>query len=273
VFGGQTDPVALAGTALEATAALGYLGLAALARRGGRGWPAWRVWCFLAGLAVVALTLQSAVARYDDIFWVHVMQHQLLMCIAAALLSLGAPILLALRVVPAVAGRRVVGVLHCRGLDWMNRPAAAVHLPAHYLGMMYLYLLTPAYALSERHIAIHETVHAFFLACGLMFWAPVLGQLPSRWRPSHRTKQLMVAVGLPANLLLAVLVALLGEPALGSRATLLGVLALAVGGVATTAFGLVLLQATKTRRRVSRMSVAATGTTPDGALLAVTRRA
>jgi putative copper resistance protein D len=270
VFGWQTDPVALAGTALEATTALGYLGLAALARRGGRSWPAWRTRCFLAGLGVVALSLQSGLAREDEIFWVHVMQHQLLMCVAAALLSLGAPIVLVLRVAPAVAGRRLVGLLHGRGLDWMNRPAAAVHLPAHYLGMMYLYLLTPAYALSERHIVIHEAVHAYFLGCGLMFWAPVLGQLPSRWRPAHRTRQLMVAVCLPANLLLAVLVGFLGEPELGTRATFLGVLALAVGGVVTTAFGLVLLQLTRPRRRVS---VAATGTTPGRAVLAVTRRA
>lgn len=270
MFGWQTDPLPLAGTALEAVVALGYLAVMARVRLGGRGWPAWRAWCFLAGVASVAVSLQSGLARYDDIFWVHIVQHQILMCVAAALLSLGAPVALVLRATSTRAGRRLVGVLHGRCLGWMNRPSAAVHLPAHYLGMMYAYLLTPAYALGERHVAIHEAVHAYFLVCGLMFWAPVLGQLPSRWRPAHRTKQLMVAVGLPANLLLAAILAVFGEPGVGSRDAVVGAVVLVSCGVATTLFGLVLVQVTRPRRRLSTRP---TGVVPGRALLAVTRRA
>jgi cytochrome c oxidase assembly factor CtaG len=247
----QTGPLELTGLGIEAALAVGYCGLVARVKRDGGEWPIARLVCFVGGLAVLAVSLQSGFARYDEIFWVHVVQHQLLMCAAPALIAVGAPVVLALRALPAANGRRLVGVLHGPALNWMNGRRAAVHLPAHYFGMMYLYLLTPAYALSESNAAFHEFVHLYFIGCGLMFWAPVLHKWPSRWHPARDTRVWMVVAGLPAMLVLAGLVAAfapIGDTSV--HETLVGAAALALSSVATTVFGLWLVAMTAPRRRL-----------------------
>ena len=43
----------------------------------------------------------------------------------------------------------------------------------------------------------HEFVHVCLLACGLMFWVPVLGQDPATRRPRYHRGLAMVAIGVP----------------------------------------------------------------------------
>jgi putative membrane protein len=252
----QTDTLSLVGLALEMGLAAAYVAAALSARRNGRPWSSWRTAAFVAGLVVLATSLQSGFARYDDIFWVHIVQHQLLMNLAPALLMLGAPVILLLRVAPADRARRLVGVLHHRWLNWMNGPSAAIHLPLHYYGIMYVYLLTPVYALGERNEVFHNVVHVYFIGCGLMFWLPVLGRYPSRWHPAQRTKMRMVAIGLPVNLLLAALVAWSApiDAATSRHDTMSGVLALVVGSVFFTLVGLVFVHIARPRRPERRVA-------------------
>lgn len=250
-FAWRGDDLSLAGLSFDVSLLALYLVLAARVRHAGGVWRIWRIACFSAGICVLAVALQSGFARYDEILWVHVTQHQLLMCVAPALLALGAPVVLVLRTVSPAHGRRIVSVLHGPALNWMNRSSAAYFLPLHYFGAMYLYLLTPAYALGQRNVVFHEAAHAYFIACGLMFWTTVLGQLPSPWRPSDRTKSLMVKSGLPCMLALAALLVVIApvNGTSGVRETLLGAFALALGAFITTAFGLAILRMASGRRR------------------------
>src|SRR5438552_3353091 len=85
------DPVALIALA-GAGVAYGW-GIRTLWRvRRGRGVPAWRVLAFGVGLVAVAAALASPIhAAAGLLLWAHMLQHLLLMVVAAPLLVLGAP--------------------------------------------------------------------------------------------------------------------------------------------------------------------------------------
>jgi cytochrome c oxidase assembly factor CtaG len=239
------------GLSLEVALVVAYGWLAVRVSIAGRRWPLVRTTAFVIGVLALVFSLQLGLAPYDETFWVHVLQHMVLMGVAPLLLVLGAPIVLLLRALRPSNGRRLVGLMRHRWLNWMNGPSAALHLPLHYYGIMYLYLLTPAYALSQRNEAFHEFTHLYFIGCGLMFWLPVLGRHPSRWHPTHQTKMRMVAVGIPANLLLAGIIAATAPVSATTSVhdTVVGAAALAVSGVASSVFGLAFLRANAPRQR------------------------
>src|ERR1700760_744059 len=59
-------------------------------------WPVGRVAAFLGALAVLALTLQSSIDAYgQELFWLHMIEHLLLIMVVPVLLILGQPIRLA----------------------------------------------------------------------------------------------------------------------------------------------------------------------------------
>ena len=264
--------VTVVGLSLEAALEAGYIWLSVRVARKGRPWPLARTAAFSSGVLVLVFSLQYGIAAYDEIFWVHVVQHLLLMGVAPALLTLGAPLMLLLRALRRENGRRLVGVLRHRWLNWMNGPSAALHLPLHYYGIMYVYLLTPSYALSQRSAVFHEGTHLYFIGCGLMFWLPILGRHPSRWHPSRQTRVRMVASGVPASLALAALVAALAPVSATTSVhdTIVGAYALAIGGVASSVFGLALLRVAPQQQ--PRPSTAA-GTMRGAVPVPATRRA
>lgn len=202
----QTDAVSLAGLSFEVGLAAAYLLGAKRAGRRHRPWPASSTAAFLGGLAVMAVVLQSPFAAYDDVYWVHVTQHVALMSVAPVLLALGAPVTLCLRALPTSTARRLVGVLHHRVVSGLCGRPAATHLPLDYYGLMFVYLLTPAYALSLHNAPFHIATHVLFLTCGLLFWVPLIGVDPTGWRPSAPARTRMVAAGVPVNAVLALAV-------------------------------------------------------------------
>jgi hypothetical protein len=99
---------------------------------------------------------------------------------------------------------------------------------------------------------VHVAVHAYMLTCGLLFWTGLVGRDPTGWRPSARTKSIMVTLGIPVYLALAAIVSSRDKPlgGLGSlSATHAAAWPLAVGGVTLTFAGLVLLAAQRTGAR------------------------
>jgi len=218
----QTDPVAIAGLVAEVGLALTYVAGAWVVTKRHRPWPARATASFLAGLAVTAFVLQSGFAAYDDVFWVHVVQHAVLMGVAPLLLAFGAPVTLCLPCLPRRGARRLVGALHSRPLRGLcGRPAAA-HLAVDYYGVMFVYLLTPAAALATRNEAFHLATHGIFFLCGLLFWIPIVAADPTPWRPARRTKVLMVAAGVPVGAVLAAVTSSWSVLAATEASTLIG---------------------------------------------------
>jgi cytochrome c oxidase assembly factor CtaG len=194
----QTDAISAIGVVLELAAVASYCYGVARVRANGRTWPKHRVVSFVLGIGAIAFVLQSGFAAYDDeLLWVHTTQHLVLMMVAAPLLALGAPVRLCFAAGSGSIRRFVAALLHDPSMRLVSGTAAAVLLPLDYFGSMAVYLLTPLYRLSELNQGFHDFVHVYFLACGLMFWVPVLGQDPAAWRPSLRLKLGLVSAGIP----------------------------------------------------------------------------
>jgi len=165
-------------------------------------WPARRTAYFLSGIGALALALLSPIQAYDTVlFSVHVAQHMLLTMVAAPLLALGAPVTLALRVAKGRTRRRMVRVLHSPPLRVIGHPLVAWVL---FTLSLYALYFSPLFDLSLRQPLVHDLVHLHFLAAGLLFWWPVVGLDPSRWRMPHIARVGFVFLMVPFHAFLGV---------------------------------------------------------------------
>ena len=162
---------------------------------------------FLAGVAAIAIALQSGIERYDTtLFSVHMVQHILLTMVAAPLIALGGPVTLALRVAsPAGRQRVIMPILHSRAIRVISHPVVAWLLFAGVMWGAHFSLLFDA-ALEDR--GIHDLEHLLFLGAGLLFWWPAVAVDPAPRRLGHPARILYVFLQMPQNTFLAV--ALLG---------------------------------------------------------------
>jgi len=198
----QTDWLNLLALAIEVGLAVWYLVSVRRLEARGRGWSGRRTACFVGGTVLVIVAVQSGLASYDDqVFWIHVIQHLLLMNFAPILFALSAPMTLALQ----ASSRRTQGillrVLHHPVVEFITNPVVVV-VGAY--GTMLVYFLTPFYNFSLEHPWVHDLTHLHFLISGALFWWIVIGRDPSRWRPSFPAKLGVLAAGIPVNAILGV---------------------------------------------------------------------
>jgi cytochrome c oxidase assembly factor CtaG len=194
---------------LDPLVALPLLALAVLYLRGrrrirerGQRWPAQRTGCFLGGLAAIAIALQSPLEAYDTaLFSVHVVQHLTLTMVAAPLLAMGAPITMLLMTVPARSRKRIVKLVHSRPVKVIGHPLIAWVL---FTLTLYALYFSPLFDLSLRNRPVHDLVHLHFIAVGLLFWWPVVGLDPTRWRVHHLARVLYVFLMVPFHAFLGV---------------------------------------------------------------------
>jgi len=168
----------------------------------------WRNAAFLGGLAVIGVALTSPIEAYEgQLFSVHMLQHLLLELVAAPLLLLGAPATLALRAASPSVRRALLAVLHSRAVAVASFPLlawvlfAAVNWGWHFSSLYDQALETPW---------LHDLQHVTFLAAGLLFWWPVVGLDPSRWRLPHPVRLFYLFLAMPQNSFLGV--ALMSAP-------------------------------------------------------------
>lgn len=89
-------------TAVLLAALLLYLAAVVVVRRRGGRWPLARTACFTGGLGIVAAGIMGSPGVYGDagLFWMHMIEHLMLIMAAPWALSLGHPATLLLRVTP-----------------------------------------------------------------------------------------------------------------------------------------------------------------------------
>jgi cytochrome c oxidase assembly factor CtaG len=253
----QTDSVALVGITLELVAALGYAIGVRRVQHFGRRWPIDRTVCFYLGLLCLAFVLQSGFSSYDDdLLWVHMTQHLVLMMLAAPLLAWGAPVRLWFAAGSRPMQRFAAEILHDPSMRLVEGRKASVLLPLDYYGAMALAVLTPLLRLSETSAGFHEFVHVYFLLCGLMFWVPIIGHDPASWRPSFRLKVGLVAAGVPVYIAIAAAMWAEGQfisPDHSLSDIHRGAWTMLVGGVLLSSAGVVVVLAQeRSRRRAAR---------------------
>ena len=164
--------------------------------------PRWRTAGFMAGLAAMLVALASPIEAYEGVlFSVHMVQHMLLELVAAPLLLLGAPVTLALRVATPRLRRRLLRVLHSRVVAVLSFPLlgwlvfAAVNWGWHFSSL---------YDQALENVALHYLQHATFLAASLLFWWPIVGADPARWRLPYPVRLFYLFLAMPQNSFLGV---------------------------------------------------------------------
>ena len=208
LFDWRPEPLILAAVAVAAVAWLWT------ARRVARVHPAhppspWRIAAFLGGLAAIVVALTSPIDAYEgSLFSVHMLQHLILELVAAPLLVLAAPATLALRAASPSVRRRLLCMLHSRLVAVISFPLlawvifAAVNWGWHFSSL---------YDQALENPALHDVEHLTFLAAALLFWWPVVGVDPSRWRLPYPARLFYLFLAMPQNSFLGV--ALMSAPA------------------------------------------------------------
>lgn len=169
----------------------------------------WRSAAFLGGLAAIVVALTSPIDAYEgSLFSVHMLQHLVLELVAAPLLVLAAPATLALRAASLPIRRQLLAFLHSRLVAVVSFPLlawvifAAVNWGWHFSSL---------YDQALENQALHDVEHLSFMAAALLFWWPVVGVDPSRWRLPYPARLFYLFLAMPQNSFLGV--ALMSAPA------------------------------------------------------------
>ncbi|GLZ37775.1 copper resistance protein D [Actinokineospora sp. NBRC 105648] len=199
LFGWRFDLVF--GTAAIVLAVLylrGYLRL----RSRGITWPVGRLIAWLAGCFVVLFATSSGFGRYAPaMFSVHMETHMMLSMLAPVLLVLGAPVTLAMRVLPPAGkdsppGPRewLLAFVHSPVSRFLTNPVVALVL---FVGSFYgLYLTGLFDSALEEHWA-HLAMNAHFLLVGYLFYWPVIGVDPAPRKLPHLGRLGLVFASMP----------------------------------------------------------------------------
>jgi putative copper resistance protein D len=181
--------------------------------------PRRRTVAFLAGILALAFALLSGIGRYDTaLFSIHMVQHVLLMLVAAPLLALAAPITLILRLSSSATRHRwILPVLHSRALRAISHPVVAWML---FVAVMWGTHFSPLFNLSLENPWVHDFEHVLFLAVALLFWWPAVGLDPGPWRMPHPVRGMYVFLQMPQNTFLAVVILYAAAPLYPHYATL-----------------------------------------------------
>jgi len=170
-------------------------------RARGLHWPVGRGVAFLGpGLGGIAAVTLTGVAGYDTtLLSVHMIQHMVLSMIAPIFLALGAPVTLALRVLPKRPRDGLTAVLHSRVARVLAHPLVAYAL---FVFTPFSLYFTGLYELTVRHEWVHELVHAHFIAVGCLFFWPLIGvdPLPGRW--PYPARALLMVLSTPFHAVL-----------------------------------------------------------------------
>jgi putative membrane protein len=186
-------------------------------RRAPRRGDGWRTACFAAGLLAIVVALDSPVDDLSDqLFWVHMIQHLLLIGVAAPLLALARPWARMWRGFPLSYRRAVARQIAGRGgtplrraatfsggavVSWLlfNVNFCAWHLPVLYDAALRLEF-------------VHALEHFTFFTTALLFWTRVVDSPPWRSPLGELGKLAYLGSTMVVGWVLAIVLALASSP-------------------------------------------------------------
>jgi len=172
-------------------------------RARGDAWSRWRTLFFVGlGLGSFLLATTSALAVYDTtLLWVHMVQHMVLGMVTPVMLALGAPITLALRVLPRRGRVLLLGALHSRVAKVLTFPVVAGAL---FVANPVALYMTGWYEATLRNPLLHDLNHLHFVLIGCLWFWPILGLDPMPLRMPYPIRLLAVFVTMPFHAFLGV---------------------------------------------------------------------
>jgi putative copper resistance protein D len=143
-------------------------------------WPAGKTAAWIGALFTTALSIFSFVGVYDsELFWDHMVQHLLLIMVAAPLFAIASPLELAWRATTGTSHLVVTEVLRSPVAKFLGHPAVAFVLYAILIPVSHL---TTSYNYSLQNHAVHNLEHLAFLLVGYLFWRQIFGNDPNCYR-------------------------------------------------------------------------------------------
>jgi putative membrane protein len=197
---------------LMLAATVGYLRLAA--RRGdpagGGHWPPVRTACWLFAMLTLVISVDGPVAVYAEVlFWVHMVQHLLLIMIAPMLLIWAQP----LRLVHTAGRARVRDWLQrtqrARAVRWLSAPLFGLAL---YTVVVVLTHLTGFQQVSATHGWVRSLELALYLVSGWLLFASLIGAEMVPWTLPYLLRFVVLAVGMGVDTLTGVVLMLSSWP-------------------------------------------------------------
>jgi putative membrane protein len=202
--------------AVAAAALLYALGLRKRSSRS-RG-PRTEATLFAAGLITLVLAYDSPLAALDDeLFWMHMTQHMLLLAVAPPLILLGRPWATTARALPLGVRRPIARGL-ARGA-WSaplrtagRRLTGPTLVLVLFTGTLVAWHLPALYDATLRWPAVHELEHGLFLATGLLYWSLLIDSPPFRSRLGSGQRALYATVGMAVGSVLGLVLAFAPSP-------------------------------------------------------------
>jgi putative membrane protein len=184
-LGGESDTVAELVAAGVPMLCAGILYAAGQIRLSGRNASSGlRAMAFWSGLVTLALALFSPLDRWSaELFSAHMVQHEVLMLIAAPLLVLGRPLPLFLWAFPQAPRSSIAAwfqrprlkttwrVLHAAGAAWVLHALA-----------LWVWHIPPLFDAVLENRFIHDLQHVTFIGTALLFWSALFSERRSAQR-------------------------------------------------------------------------------------------
>jgi cytochrome c oxidase assembly factor CtaG len=143
-------------------------------------WSAGKTTAWIGALFTSGLSIFTFVGVYDgELFWVHMVQHLLLIMVAAPLFAIASPIELAWRSTTGTAHIAVTEALRSGVAKFLGHWAVAFVLYAVLIPISHL---TSWYNLTLENAGLHNAEHLAFLVVGYMFWRQIFGNDPNCYR-------------------------------------------------------------------------------------------
>jgi cytochrome c oxidase assembly factor CtaG len=166
------------------------------------------------GLVSIVIALDSPIDYYSEqLFWVHMGQHIILLTVAPPLILLGRPWPRMWQALPlswrTSVGRTLAGARWTAPIRAIAKPIPAFLL---FNVNMLAWHLPGAYNLTLNHQWIHNSEHALFFFSGLLFWAHVVDPGPLRQRMSWYWRAIYVTGAMISGWVLAILLVLVKHP-------------------------------------------------------------
>jgi cytochrome c oxidase assembly factor CtaG len=143
-------------------------------------WSVGKTAAWVAALLCTGVGIFSFVGVYDgELFWDHMVQHLILIMVAAPLFAVASPLRLAWSATSGTAHLVVTEALRSRVAKFFGNPIVAfilyaVVIPVSHLTVWYNYTLTQE--------SVHNAEHLAFLLVGYLFWRQIFGNDPNAHR-------------------------------------------------------------------------------------------
>jgi putative copper resistance protein D len=143
-------------------------------------WPVGKTVAWIGALISTGVAIFSFIGVYDgELFWDHMVQHLLLIMVAAPLFAIASPLQLVWRSTTGTAHLVATEALRSPVAKFFGHPAVAFVL---YAVLIPLSHLTSWYNLTLEHESVHNAEHLAFLIVGYLFWRQIFGNDPNAYR-------------------------------------------------------------------------------------------